>query len=73
VAESPQCTISTFWTITSGLDALGAHLVLAPGTNLEAGWPLVQAIRDRLRRDFNIGHATLQVEPPDTAAEPGAF
>ena len=61
------------WTITSGMDALSAHLVLAQGTSLEAGWPLVQTIRDRLRGDFNIGHATLQVEPPDTAAEGGAL
>ncbi len=61
------------WTITSGLDALSAHLVLAPGTSLEAGWLLIQAIRDRLRGDFNIAHATLQVEPPETAAEVGTL
>lgn len=61
------------WTITSGLDALSAHLVLAPGTSLEDGWPLVEKVSDELRGSFNIGHATLQLEPAGSIPEPGKF
>ena len=61
------------WTITSGLDALSAHLVLTPDTSLEAGWPLVQQVRQRLHDEFKIGHATLQIEPPGSVPEEGAL
>jgi cobalt-zinc-cadmium efflux system protein len=61
------------WTITSGIDALSAHLVLAPGTRPEAAWPLVQTVRGRLRTEFNISHATLQIEPTGSTREEGPF
>ncbi|MFZ2281981.1 MAG: cation diffusion facilitator family transporter [Prosthecobacter sp.] len=57
------------WTITSGMDAVSAHLVLVPGATLETGWELVQTIRERLRKDFDIAHATLQLEPPGVMPE----
>lgn len=59
------------WTITSGIHALSAHIVLAEGLTLDAGYPLMQEVRDRLSRTFGIAHATLQMEMSGTAAEQG--
>lgn len=55
------------WTITSGMVSLSGHVVAAEGT--EHG-KLLQEISDLLHQRFEIGHATIQVEPPDFE-EPG--
>lgn len=53
------------WTITSGLDALSAHLVVDdPGI---AGRVLSEA-RRLVAEEFGIGHITIQVEGADLAA-----
>lgn len=49
------------WTITSGLDALSAHVV-APDRPPR---PLLDDIRATLHRRFGIDHVTIQVEPED--------
>src|SRR3954467_469902 len=48
------------WTLTSGMDVASAHLSLEPAAEL--GTVLASA-RDALHDDFDIEHATLQVEP----------
>ncbi|MFC0533208.1 cation diffusion facilitator family transporter [Phytohabitans kaempferiae] len=48
------------WTLTSGMDVASAHLTLDPSAQLG---PVLVAAREALHDDFDIGHATLQVEP----------
>jgi cobalt-zinc-cadmium efflux system protein len=48
------------WTLTSGMDVASAHLSLEPAAEL--GTVLASA-REALHHDFDIEHATLQVEP----------
>ena len=54
------------WTISSGLYALSAHLVVhgeAMGRNDE----ILQAVKSALRRTFGINHTTLQIESAEYA------
>ncbi len=53
------------WTLTSGMEVASAHLTMHPGA--EVGMVLTEA-RSALHDDFQIAHATLQVEP---GAQPG--
>jgi cobalt-zinc-cadmium efflux system protein len=48
------------WTLTSGMDVASAHLSLAPAAELAA---VLSTAREALHDDFDIDHATLQVEP----------
>ena len=48
------------WTLTSGMDVASAHLSLAPAAELAT---VLSTARDALHDDFDIEHATLQVEP----------
>ncbi len=50
------------WSISSTNLALSGHLELVDSTLSEAGEILV-TVKDMLTRDFNIGHATLELEP----------
>jgi len=50
------------WTITSGLDSLSAHVVVAEG---HAPAEVLQSLRRELHRRFGIHHITIQVEPED--------
>ena len=47
------------WTITSGMNAMSMHAVLAKGASHDV---VLQAIRARVTSDFNVGHVTIQVE-----------
>lgn len=47
------------WTITSGMNAMSMHAVLAKGASHDV---VLDAIRVRVTSDFNIGHVTIQVE-----------
>ncbi len=49
------------WTITSGVYALSAHLVLKD-QSLSLSMAVLAAVNECLRRDFGIIHATLQLE-----------
>jgi cobalt-zinc-cadmium efflux system protein len=57
------------WTITSGLEALSAHVVSADG---RPPGELLRDLRDVLHRRFGIDHVTIQVEPPDFEEHRGA-
>jgi cobalt-zinc-cadmium efflux system protein len=46
------------WTITSGLDALSAHVVVSVGEDRDEVLELLQRL---LRDRFKVDHATLQV------------
>ncbi len=48
------------WTLTSGMDVASAHLSLEPAAELGA---VLTSAREALHHDFDIDHATLQVEP----------
>lgn len=48
------------WTLTSGMDVASAHLSLEPAAELGA---VLTTAREALHDDFQIDHATLQVEP----------
>jgi cobalt-zinc-cadmium efflux system protein len=52
------------WTITSGLHALSAHIVVAAGPP-QARDQLLCRVQEMLLRDFAIAHTTLQFESPD--------
>lgn len=49
------------WSLTSGLNAMSAHAVLAEGARYDE---VLRAIQARVTTGFEIGHATVQVEPP---------
>jgi len=48
------------WTLTSGMDVASAHLSLEPAAELGT---VLSSAREALHDDFDIEHATLQVEP----------
>ena len=50
------------WTISSGMEALSAHVTIEPGV---AHRTVLEALQAQLRSGFNIGHVTIQVESPD--------
>jgi len=52
------------WTITSGFPALSAHVLVGQGEDCHARR---RELSDLLRREFGIGHSTLQVEHGDAA------
>lgn len=52
------------WTISSGNEALSAHVTIAPGASHKA---TLEALQECLRSEFNIGHVTIQLESPDDA------
>ena len=56
------------WTISSGKEALSAHVTVEPGV---AHRTALEAIQEQLRSEFNIGHVTIQIESPDEADFPG--
>lgn len=50
------------WTISSGMEALSAHVTIDPGVSHRAA---LEELQERLRTGFNIGHLTIQIELPD--------
>lgn len=54
------------WTISSGIDALSAHITHDESVIHSE---LLGVIRDRLRTDFSISHLTIQMETLDNEAE----
>jgi cobalt-zinc-cadmium efflux system protein len=55
------------WTITSGFPALSAHVLVPEGEDCHARR---RDLSEMLRRDFGIGHTTLQVEHGDAHGAP---
>jgi cobalt-zinc-cadmium efflux system protein len=56
------------WTISSGMDALSAHVTVEDGA---AHRTVLEGLQQRLRSSFNIGHVTIQLESQDEAEGPG--
>lgn len=52
------------WTISSGKDALSAHVTVMPGAGHRE---TLAALQEKLQHDFNIGHVTIQLEMLDEA------
>ena len=50
------------WTITSGMEALSAHVVLADGPESKTASEVLEAVTTLLKDEFGIDHATIQVE-----------
>ncbi|MBY0228957.1 MAG: cation diffusion facilitator family transporter [Gemmataceae bacterium] len=50
------------WTITSGIEALSAHVVLAEAASPEVARSVVERAAAALKEKFKIGHTTIQVE-----------
>lgn len=50
------------WTITSGMDALSAHIVLAEGVSKEAAQQTLERLNALLKERFGIEHTTIQLE-----------
>lgn len=50
------------WTITSGIDALSAHVVLNAQTGAQDAQLILEAIRQLLKEEFGIDHTTIQIE-----------
>lgn len=50
------------WTLTSGMDTASVHLTIETGADSHA---VLDVARDLLHERFEIGHATLQIEPAD--------
>lgn len=50
------------WTITSGLVALTAHVVLADKCDSPTSTRVLEQITTRLKEEYRIGHTTLQIE-----------
>jgi cobalt-zinc-cadmium efflux system protein len=61
------------WTITSGVDALSAHIVLRPGTAAGASTATLKRLAERLKQRFGIAHSTIQVEEPAYQEEARPF
>lgn len=47
------------WTLTSGVNAMSAHVIRAEGASHDI---VLSAVQQRLTADFKIAHATVQVE-----------
>jgi cobalt-zinc-cadmium efflux system protein len=50
------------WTITSGREALSAHVIHLPGTQASE---LLRDLRAKLQTQFGVDHLTIQMETPD--------
>jgi len=54
------------WTISSGKDALSAHVKIDAGSSYRA---VLASLQEKLINEFNIGHLTIQVEQDPTEDE----
>ncbi len=50
------------WTITSGIEALSAHVVLNQGADSEAATEFLDTLNAALKREFGVDHTTIQIE-----------
>lgn len=54
------------WSITTGMENVSAHVVV---DDPQRGTELVRAIKDRLKADHRLSHATIEVEARDSGCE----
>lgn len=50
------------WTITSGMEALSAHVVLASKKQFDESQKILDLLNTKLKSDFGIAHTTIQIE-----------
>ena len=53
------------WAIRSGYNALSCHIVIDE-TDLQSSRHIVEAVKTKLRKDYDIQHATIEVELEDS-------
>jgi cobalt-zinc-cadmium efflux system protein len=56
------------WTITSGMDAMSAHVVVGDGAGARPGGEVLGDLHAMLHRRFGLHHMTIQVETPEFRA-----
>jgi cobalt-zinc-cadmium efflux system protein len=56
------------WTITSGMEAMSGHVVMAENGRRRHQGELLRELHDLLHERFGLHHMTIQVEPPDFPA-----
>lgn len=61
------------WTITSGIDALSVHVVLAEGVGPTVADAAAERVAAAAKEKFGIGHTTIQVERSDRKASEGTL
>lgn len=61
------------WTITSGIDSLSVHVVLAEGVGSSVADGMVERVSAVIKEKFGVAHTTLQVERTDRKAEEANF
>jgi cobalt-zinc-cadmium efflux system protein len=52
------------WTLTSGMEVASAHLTVQPGVDQDA---VLRSAQELLAHEYEVTHATLQVEGPESA------
>ena len=50
------------WTITSGMDAMSAHVVLTEGVAASEAQNILNQLSSQLKTQFNLAHTTIQIE-----------
>lgn len=50
------------WTITSGVDALSTHVMIADASESQIDSRVLETITAKLKEDFGIDHTTIQIE-----------
>ena len=50
------------WTITSGVEALSTHVVLADNCDTKDGDRILEQLGELLKQKFGIDHSTIQIE-----------
>ena len=61
------------WTITSGMVALSAHIVLEEGKSLEDGQKILDTVNAQLKEKFGIAHTTIQIDGANKLEEERKF
>ncbi|MBA4062559.1 MAG: cation transporter [Isosphaera sp.] len=61
------------WTITSGIDSLSVHVVLAEGVGSSVADGMAERVSAVIKEKFGVAHTTLQVERTDRKAEEANF
>ncbi len=56
------------WTITSGIDAMSAHVVFTSGIGTSVAERVAERVAGLVKESFSIGHTTIQVEHTDRKA-----
>lgn len=64
--QAVECVVGVHelhvWSISSGKDALSAHVTIEPGASHKA---TLEALQNKLLAEFNISHVTIQIEMPE--------